>query len=102
MKTLSFTIILVALCGLLVYTNPTMDDYENFVQQHIRREMAGHDQPVDRFWGSIMGSIGAAFVVSQTIRTDYVFFSIYEVDFGDHHLKVIGILKNFFVLEKKQ
>ena len=100
MKTLSFTILLVAFCGLLVYTNPTIDDYHDFVQMQIKKEMVKNDQSIDRFWGSIMGGIGSAFIVAQTTRTDYVFCSLYEADFGEHHLKVLGILKNFFVIEK--
>ncbi len=100
MKTLSFTILLVAFCGLLVYTNPTMDDYHDFVQQQIQKEMVKSGDSIDRFWGSVMGGIGSAFIVAQTIRTDYVVCSLYQADFGEHHLKVLGILKNFFILEK--
>ncbi len=47
-----------------------------------------------------MGGIAGRVLSSQTVRTDYVLFSTYEVKFGKERLKALGIFGNFILLEK--
>jgi hypothetical protein len=69
MKTLSFTIVMVALLGLLAYTNPTLESYESFVHQEILQESQSDD--MSRALGFLFGGFASRMVASQTIRTDY-------------------------------
>lgn len=100
MKSLAFTIVIVALLGLLAYTNPTLESYESFVHQKIIQESQSND--VNRALGYFLGGFASRFVAGQTIRKDYVFLSIYETTMGDQQLKALGILKNFILLETPQ
>jgi hypothetical protein len=101
MKSLVTIIALVALVGLMVYTNPSKDDLGNFVRQYVMKEsqkkMKDHQ---GQFLGTILGGIAGNVMVSQTVRTDYVLFSTYEVRVGKERFKALGIFKNFILLEK--
>ena len=100
MKLLSFTILIVALLGLMVFTNPSLDDYNNFIRQSIVKE--SHKERPDSL-GNVLaplfGGIASSIVAGQTVRNDYILFSVYEAQFGRERLKAVGVLKNFIVLE---
>ena len=101
MKSLSIIIALVALVGLMVYTNPSMDDLGNYVRQYVMKEsMKKMKDPQGQFLSAVLGGIAEGVVSSQTLRTDYVLFSTYEVRFGKERLKALGIFRNFILLEK--
>jgi hypothetical protein len=98
MRTVSLTIIVIAFLGLLVYTNPTMDSYEQFIHQKIiQKTSKQHD--INKAMGMFLGGLASSFVTKATDRQDYVFFSIYESGFGDDRIKAIGILKNFLLIQ---
>jgi hypothetical protein len=96
MKSISFAVVAVALLGLLVYTNPTLESYESFVHQQIIQESKS-DQ--DRALALLFGGILSGIATNMTVRKDYVFLSTYDTNIGDEHLRVLGIMKNFFILE---
>jgi hypothetical protein len=101
MKTLALVIALTAFLGLLAYTNPSMDDFSNYVRQHVQKEFQEDaNEPLGQMFGSIMGGIAGGLVAGQTIKNDYVLFSTYELQFGKKQLKALGILRNFVLLEK--
>ena len=100
MKSLAVVIGLSVLAGLTAYTNPSMDDFSNYVRQYVVTEsQKGVNDPFGQFLTSILGSIAGNVVGSQTVRTDYVLFSTYEVQFGKERLKALGICRNFILLE---
>jgi hypothetical protein len=101
MKLLTFVILLVAVLGLMAYTNPSMDDFGNYVRQNVIQESRKEAKnPFGQFLGSIAGGIAGSLVSSQTIRTDFLFFSLYELQLGKERLKALGIFRNFLLLEK--
>jgi hypothetical protein len=94
-------IVAVALLGLLVYTNPSLDDYNNFIRQSIIKEgQKQKDDPVGQLLAPLFSGIAGNLVASQTIRTDNVFSRIYSLHFGKERIKALGVLKNFIFLEK--
>ncbi len=101
MKSLVILIVLVALVGLMAYTNPSMDDLNSYVCQYVTKEtqkkMKDHQ---GEFLGALLGGIAGRVLSSQTVRTDYVLFSTYEVKFGKERLQALGIFGNFILLEK--
>src|SRR5581483_814482 len=99
MKLLTSTIFVVALLGLLAYKNPTLDGYEHFMRQKITEESKTE---VEKALGFFLGDFASRFVASQTIRRDYIFLSTYDTEFGGEHLRTLGILNNFFILETPQ
>jgi hypothetical protein len=100
MRTLSVVIVLVAVLGLMVSTNPTMSDFDTYIRQSVIKESEKQTQDsMGRFLGSIVGGVAGSVISSQTVRSDYVFFSLYEARLGPEKLKALGICKNFILLE---
>jgi hypothetical protein len=71
----------------------------------VRQEVIQESQkeirdPFGQFLGSIVGGIAGGLVGTQTVRSDYVFFSMYELKVGKERLKALGVLRNFVLLEK--
>ena len=101
MKSLAIIIVLVALAGLMVYTNPSTDDLSNYVRQYVMKESQKKiKDPSGQLLGTILGGVAGGVVSSQTVRTDYVLFSTYEVQFGKERFRALGIFRNFILLEK--
>ncbi len=96
MKSISSTIVAIALLGLLVYTNPTLESYESFVHQQIVQASTSEQ---DRALALLFGGILSGIATNMTVRKDYVLLSTYDTKIGDEHLRVLGIMKNFFILE---
>jgi hypothetical protein len=102
MKLLSINLILIALLGLLAYTNPKMDNYDQFISQRITEETRKEKAPVAGALGSLLGGFAANLMTTQTVRKDYVFFSTYDTAFGNEHIRAIGILNNFYITENPE
>jgi hypothetical protein len=101
MKSLAVVIAVVALVGLMAYTNPSMDDFSNYIRQYVVKESQKDvKDPLGQFLTSILGGIAGGLVSSQTVRTDFILFSIYELQFGKERFKALGICRNFILLEK--
>jgi len=102
MKLFSFTLILIGLLGLLAYTNPKLDNYDQFISQRITEETRKEKDPVAGALGSLLGGFAANLMTTQTVRKDYVFFSTYDAGFGNEHLRAIGVLNNFYITESPE
>lgn len=102
MKLFSIVLILIALFGLLAYTNPKLDNYDQFVGQRITEETRKQNDPMAGALGSLLGSFAANIMTKQTVRKDYVFFSTYDTAFGNEQLRAIGVLNNFYITESPE
>ena len=101
MKSLAIIIVLLALVGLMIYTNPSMDDLSNYVRQYVMKESQKKmKDPQGQSLSTILGGIAGVVTGSLTLRTDYILLSTYEVQFGKERFKAIGIFGNFILLEK--
>lgn len=98
MKLLSIVLILIAVFGLLAYTNPKLDDYDQFINQRIAEEARKEDLVAGAL-SSLFGGFAAYLMTKQTIRKDYVFFSTYDMSFGNEKLRAVGVLNNFYITE---
>ena len=99
MKLFSITLILIAVFGLLAYTNPDLNNYDQFISQQITQETRKEKDPMAGALGSLLGGFAANLMTKQTVRKDYVFFSTYDTAFGKEHLRAIGVLNNFYITE---
>jgi len=102
MKLFSITLILIALLGLLAYTNPSLNNYDQFISQRIIEETRKEKDPMAGALGSLLGGFAANLMTKQTVRKDYVFFSTYDTAFGDEHTRAIGVLNNFYITENPE
>jgi hypothetical protein len=99
MKLISVSLILIALFGLLAYTNPGLDNYDQFISQRITEETRNEKYPLMGALGSLLGGFAVNLMTTQPVRKDYVFFSTYDAGFGNENLRAIGVL-NIFTLQK--
>ncbi|MGK2959444.1 MAG: DUF4359 domain-containing protein [Acidimicrobiales bacterium] len=102
MKQISIILILISALGLLAYTNPSQEKYENFMNQEIIKESRKANDPMAGALGSLFGGIAASLIARQTIRHDYVFFSTYEMTMGGENFRAVGVLNNFHITESPQ
>jgi Domain of unknown function (DUF4359) len=102
MKLFSIFLILVALFGLLAYTNPKLDNYDQFISQRITEETRKEKDPLAGALGSLLGGFAANLITNQTVRKDYVFFSTYDTAFGNEHIRAIGVLNNLYITEEPE
>jgi len=100
MKLFSITLILIALSGLLAYTNPDLKHYDQFISQQITEKARKEKNPLAGALDSLLGGFAANLMTQQTIRKDYVFFSTYDTVLGNEHIQAVGILNNFYITEK--
>lgn len=100
-KSFVLPIIISALLGLLVYTNPTLEKYGDFVQQQVIQHSKTSKERIEAslFTAPLM-AWGFMFV---TERTNYYLFSVYETNLEEiGRLRALGILNNFIFLEIPQ
>ncbi len=91
---------MIAVLGLLTYTNPSIDDYSDFVRQCVVQEVQKERlDGLGQLFSPLLGSIAGSLVASQTLRNDFIFFSLFEVELGKQRFKALGLLKRFVVLE---
>ena len=98
MKVLSAVVVALCLLGLLVFTNPRMEDYEQYLRQEILRE-TGKGDDVGMALGALVSGVASSLLTGATVRNDYVFWSTYETMLGNRPLRVLGVLRNFVVLQ---
>lgn len=99
MKPFIIALISIALLGLLTYTNPKLDSYDQFINQKIVEESGQQQDPLAVMMGSLLGGFAANLMTKQTIRNDYVLFSTYETPLGDKRIRAIGVMNNFYLTE---
>jgi len=92
---LSSTIIVLSIVGLLAFTNPKLDSYEQHIHQIITQEADKRDD-VTRTLGTLFGGVASSFIANSTVRNNYVLFSTYDSNLGTRHVKFVGVLGNFF------
>ena len=94
---LGVILIIFAVCGLLFFTNPTMDQYEQYVQQQLK-EVCKHGE-LSHALGMMLGGVASHLVADASLKNDYFLWSIFEVEFGDNRLRSLGVLDHFITLD---
>ena len=98
---LSSTIVVLSIVGLLAFTNPKLDSYEQYIHQLITQEANKRDD-VTRTMGTLFGGVASSLITSSTVRNNYVLFSTYDSNLGTRHLKFVGVLGNFFQISAQK
>lgn len=96
-------VLLLALGIGLVLTNPTLDDYTEFVAATAQRAIGGAGQagrgPEQERVAQILETQGrrllAPLIRANTVRRDYVAFSLFETRLLDQRVLVLGIAHRF-------
>lgn len=102
MKLIAIVLILIAIFGLLAYTNPKLENYDQFISQRIIEKSRQQKDPLAGAFGALFGDFAARLMTKQTLRKDYVFFSTYDTAFGNQQMQAIGVLNNFYLTEETE
>ena len=101
MKRLLALSIVPLLLGILYLTNPDKGDFTAFIE----RAMNEHAESIPQEYldvleqsGIQMGNI-ASMASLFTKRSDYIFFSVYEMNVPGQHMRFVGIASFFIPLE---
>lgn len=89
----------IAIATAMVATNPSMEDYSNFLG-HKYVHSAKNQDDITRGFALILGGLAGSVLSTQTTRKNYLLFSTYETDTGSKKLLYVGIFKNFINLEE--
>ena len=104
----AFLAIVILLAVALFFTNPELEDFEEFVEEYAEeqiREKTG-DSPLGRVLSDLSGSFSGIFTGQMTSRTDYFLFSTYTIGLNssdnenDEVWKVLGIGTTFIPLSE--
>ncbi|MFM8331542.1 MAG: hypothetical protein ACKN9T_07620 [Candidatus Methylumidiphilus sp.] len=101
MKLITFASVLAVLLGLMAYTNPTLGNYEGFINRMALQE-ADKQPDLQASPALVFGGFPSRWVAAQTRREDYVFLSVYEASLGDEHIRAVGLFNNFILTEKPE
>ena len=95
MKKIIATLIIIAILGGMLATNPTLDDYSKFMKQEIIDSNKNQSDAAKSIT-SLLGGLAGSVIASATTRKNYVLFSIYKSKVYSSKQTCIGIFGNFF------
>lgn len=85
-----FLILILVAATFLAITNPTNDDFVNWGVQKMQSEAETDFERI------LEGTVGEQVLKLRTSRTNYVVFSIFNVENNDETIKYLGIVNQFF------
>ena len=94
-----FSLILVFM---LAISNPSAEKYKEYIRDLAHQKIqSGNDDGMLMAW-TVFGSIGDSvidnIISASTTRKDYFLFSFYDTDVIGKHVKIVGILNNFILM----
>ncbi len=94
------SVVVAVILALMIFTNPSLDQYELFVQQKIN-EMARREGKAAEGLAMIFGGLASKMIVSQTTRHDFLLGSVFVTELSEkERLGSIGLFGNFLVVQK--
>jgi hypothetical protein len=91
MKNFMILLILILVAAtFLAITNPTSEDFVNWGVQKMQSEA---ETDFERL---LEGTVGEELLKLRTSRTNYVIFSVFNVESADENIKYLGIVNIFF------
>jgi hypothetical protein len=85
---------------ILFFTNPGMEDF----QEHFKQDMLGDAGEESPLVETIVGILEKPFwesIEPNTSRTNLFLFSVYKIEFEEEKFVYLGILDNFYRLDKE-
>ncbi|MEZ5540569.1 MAG: hypothetical protein R3F42_00845 [Pseudomonadota bacterium] len=94
MKSRLIELLVVVLIGVMLATNPTLDDYGEHLRQQVVEDTQGKDE-LSRGMASIFGGLAGTMLTNLSKRSNYLLFSHFETDMSPDIYHCIGVLGNF-------
>ncbi|MFT5143301.1 MAG: hypothetical protein ACI80V_000498 [Rhodothermales bacterium] len=110
MKKILGLVVLAGVAGLLFVSNPSKDEFEDYVQSRVEDRLKG-ENPNQRRLGRMLTEMGSSIVGSLAARTaerkDFLLFSLYAVDIGadgdpDESWRFVGIGGTFIEISSPE
>ena len=90
-------LLVIAFAFICLETNPTSDEYSTWVSKEYIPNMTNSSGITEVF----AQLVGPKIITESTISKNYLFFSLYEIHFGQGDtVKVLGLLDHFFILNQ--
>jgi len=99
-RKLVYAIIALGIVATLAATNPTIDQYQEYIRQTIVKDSWSSPDQGERTLGALFGGLASMLVVGQTIRHNYLLVSVYETRMDQKSMRAIGLLNSFIMLKK--
>ena len=94
-------VVVLALCGaVLATTNPDGTAYEQYLRTEILKDAGRQKDTRKRIVEVVLSTVLPGMVTTVTRRQDYVLWSYYVSDIGIERIETVGILGNFYVLNR--
>ncbi|GAB6106673.1 DUF4359 domain-containing protein [Fusibacter bizertensis] len=97
----------IILLGILLFvTNPTQDDFKHYINQEINDKISNSEIKSNTFLDKIVSEISAKIVseIADVVynRSNYGFFSYYEIEGTGFDYKYVGIMGTFIRVSAKE
>ena len=99
MKFRIIELLVIVLIGVMLATNPTLEDYGDHLRQQVVEDTQDRDE-LSKGLASIFGGLASTMLTNLSKRTNYLLFSRFETDMSSDTYHCIGVLGNFINCEK--
>ncbi|WP_433946182.1 hypothetical protein [Paenibacillus sp. SN-8-1] len=87
-----FLAILIVIAIILAATNPSKEDFTEYVVDHINVSSSSNNA----FAAGMTNLIGKPILSAMTARDNYTLFSVFTINDGMHPVKVIGMFNDVY------
>ena len=95
-----FLVAIIATLILMIYANPTIENYREFVRQETVEASRASNDKFAQVVGGLFGGLASTVVAGYTVRHDYILFSVFDTQIGEERWRNFGILGRFLSLER--
>lgn len=101
MKKIFSLLVFFLVLGLMYITNPTKNDYTEFVKVQLDVKVNENNSPgkLDNIIGDVLSGAGARIASSMTERKEYYFASLYTLKTNGKTYNYLGLFSNFIPLQ---
>ena len=85
-------------------TNPKMDAYETFIHKTAADEKQEWkpENALGHTFVPLIGNAAVDTIVGQTVRSNFYVCSLYKAPVGDEQIRILGVMKHFFILKRPE
>lgn len=94
MKSRFIELLVIVAIGVMLATNPTLDDYSVHLRQQVVEDTQDKDE-LSKGLASIFGGLAGTMLTNLSKRTNFLLFSRFETDMSSETYHCIGVLGNF-------
>lgn len=101
MKKILSLALLFLLLGIMFLSNPTKEDYTNFVKEQLDEKVNENNSSgkLSNIIGNVLSGAGSKIATSMTERKEYYVASLYTLETNKKTYRYLGLFNNFIPLQ---